>query len=260
MYFPDEMPIKSFIALNNKFEKTQPITVASGHFHSITFRLSGKKIITDEGGRRFVSEKGSVTYVPKNIAYSSDTQEGGNMYSVHFELEYEDPNAEAFVFTPKGVSSSAIEKVFKALCDSYSITTPRNHKSMTLLYTLFDLIKRETEQTDIPIPKRMADALDTVSRCFNDPELSVSMLAQKAGVSETYFRKEFKRCFGISPIDHLRSVRIENSKLMLRSGLYQISEIATECGFDSISYFSATFKKLCGITPTEYARSERSRN
>lgn len=254
MYFPDEMPIKSFMVLNNKFEKTQPITVASGHFHSITFRLSGKKVITDESGRTFVSEKGSITYLPKNVAYSSDAMEGGQMYSIHFELDHEDPSAEAFVFIPKAISSSVFENAFKDLYDSYSVTAPRNHRSMILLYSLFDMIKRETGQThEIPVPKRISDARDTIDRYFNDAALSVSGLATKAGVSETYFRREFKKCFGVSPIDYIRSVRIENSKLMLKSGLYQISEIATECGFDSISYFSATFKKLCGITPSQYA-------
>ena len=255
MYFPNEMPIKSFIALNNKYEKTQPITVASGHFHSITFRLSGKKVITDENGRTFVSEKGSITYLPKNVAYSSDAIEGGNMYSVHFELEHEDPLSEAFVFLPKIVSSAVFENTFKELCESYSVSSPCNYRCTSLLYSIFDMIKRETEQAHgTPVPKRMADAHDTVDRCFNDANLSVSHLAAEAGVSETYFRREFKKCFGMSPIDYIRSVRIENSKLMLKSGLYQISEIATGCGFDSISYFSSTFKALCGINPTQYAK------
>ena len=240
--------------LNNKFEKTQPIAVAAGHFHSITFRLSGKKVITDESGRRFVSEKGSVTYLPKNVAYSSDAVEGGQMYSIHFELEHEDPSAEAFVLVPKVVSSLAFEKAFRELCDSYSVSSHCNYKCTSLLYGIFDMIKRETEQAhEMPIPKRMTDARDTVDKCFNDATLSVSRLASEAGVSEAYFRREFKKCFGISPINYIRSVRIENSRLMLKSGLYQISEIATECGFDSISYFSATFKKLCGITPSQYA-------
>lgn len=258
MYFSDEMPIKSFIALNNKYEKTQPITVASGHFHTITFRLSGKKHITLENGKTLVSESKSITYLPKNVAYTSDTIEGGSMYSLHFELENEDPRAEAFVFTPKIISSINLENVFCALCDSYSITSPKSYRCMSLLYSLFDMIKREAEQrSGIPIPKRMAVAKDSVDRYFNEANLSVSLLAHNAGVSEAYFRREFKTCFGISPIEYIRSVRIENAKIMLRSGLYQISEIATECGFDSISYFSSTFKKLCGVTPSQYAENAK---
>ncbi len=258
MYFPEEMSIKNFIALNNRYEKTQPITVAAGHFHSITFRLSGKKVITDDSGRVLVSEAGCITYLPKNVSYLSDTAEGGSMYSLHFELEYEDPSAEAFVFTPKIVPSAAFEKAFRELCESYSVTSPRNYRSMALLYSLLEIIKKEINQNDgIPISKRMSIARDTIDRCFNDSTLCVTLLAKNAGVSDTYFRKEFKKSFGVSPIDYLRAVRIENSKIMLRSGLYQISEIATECGFDSISYFSATFKKMCGITPTQYAINER---
>lgn len=258
MYFPDEMPIKRFIVLINNYEKTQPITVASGHFHSITFRMSGKKVITDENGKVMASEKGSITYIPKNIGYISDTPEGGTMYSLHFELEHEDPKAEAFVFTPKRLSTSIFENAFRSLCESYNISSPHNYDCMAHLYSLLALIKKETEQTsNIIISKRMSLAKETIDKGFADTTLTVENLTKASGVSEAYFRREFKACFGTSPIDYIRKIRIENAKLLLRSGLYSVSETAIESGFDSISYFSTTFKKLCGITPTEYASKMR---
>lgn len=258
MYFSDEMPLKSFIVLTNNYKKTQPITVAPGHFHSITFRTSGKKVITDENGKVMVSEKGSVTYIPKNVGYVSDTPEGGSMYSLHFELEYEDPKAEAFVFTPKILSASIFENAFKSLYESYNISSPRNYDCMAQLYSLLALIKKETEQnSNVVISKRMATAKAVIDKSFADTSLTVEALARESGVSEAYFRHEFKICFGRSPVDYIRNIRIENAKLLLRSGLYSVSETAIESGFDSISYFSSTFKKLCGITPTEYASQMR---
>ena len=257
MYFPDELPIKRFIVLVNNYEKAQPISVASGHFHTITYRISGKKLITDESGKTFISKSGSITYLPKNTAYISDTVEGGSMYSLHFELEYEDPQAEAFAFTPKILSPSAFENAFKDLFKNYNISSPRNYNSMARLYSLFAMIKKETEQSARKvIPKRISESKDIIDRFFSDSTLSVAALAKNAGISEAYFRREFKACFGTSPIEYIRNVRIENAKMLLRSGLYSVSEIATESGFDSISYFSSTFKKLCGITPSEYAENK----
>ena len=258
MYFPAEMPIKNFIALKNNYEKTQPITVASGHFHTITYRISGKKLITDDSGKTFVSKSGSITYLPKNITYTSDTVEGGSMYSLHFELEYEDPQAEAFAFTPKILSTSAFENAFKDLCENYNISSPRNYVCMAQLYSLFAMIKKEVEQSvSKAISKRMSESKDIIDKCFGDSTLSVSSLASNAGVSEAYFRREFKACFGASPIEYIRTIRTEHAKMLLRSGLYSVSETALESGFDSISYFSSTFKKLCGITPTEYALNNK---
>ena len=258
MYFPAEMPIKNFIALKNNYEKSQPITVAPGHFHTITYRISGKKIITDESEKTFVSKSGSITYLPKNIAYTSDTIEGGTMYSLHFELEYEDPKAEAFTFTPKILPPSAFENAFKDLCENYSISSPRNYICMAQLYNIFAMIKKEAEQSAVRfIPKRMSDSKDIINKNFSDSALSVASLALKAGISEAYFRREFKACFGASPIEYIRTIRTEHAKMLLRSGLYSVSETALESGFESISYFSSTFKKLCGITPTEYALNNK---
>ena len=87
--------------------------------------------------------------------------------------------------------------------------------------------------------------------------ISIAELAFEASVSETYFRREFKLYFGLSPVAYIQKIRIENAKSLLLTGYYQVSEVAVRCGFDSISYFSTTFKKLCGITPTEYASQMR---
>ncbi|MBQ7821005.1 MAG: AraC family transcriptional regulator, partial [Clostridia bacterium] len=35
--------------------------------------------------------------------------------------------------------------------------------------------------------------------------------------------------------------------------MYPVSEVATRCGFDSISYFSYEFRRRCGETPSEFA-------
>ena len=256
MYFSGKMKIKSFLAINNKYEKSQPVNVDKGHFHTITYRISGKKIITEEDGIKLVSERGCITYLPKNIAYTSDTEEGGKMYSVNFELEEEDALAEAFVLIPKTISAVSFENAFRNLCDSYSVFNPDDYRTKALLYELFAMIKKECDRKkNIAIPKRILVAKETIDKEFNDSSLSVSSLAENAGVSQAYFRREFKACFGISPIEYIRNVRIENAKMLLRSGLYSISETATESGFDSISYFSSTFRKLCGMTPSEYAES-----
>lgn len=258
MYFSGNMKIKSFLAINNKYEKTQPINVEKGHFHTLTYRISGRKSITDGNGRQFVSKSGSITYIPKNVAYTSDTQEGGKMYSVNFELEEEDSLSEAFVLIPKTVSAVGFENAFRNLCDSYSVFNPNDYKTKALLYELFAMIKAECDRNgDIVIPRRMSEAKETIDKHFNDSSLSVAVLSEAAGVSQSYFRREFKSCFGVPPVEYIRNVKIENAKMLLRSGLYSISDIATESGFDSISYFSSTFKKLCGTTPSKYAGGRR---
>ena len=101
----------------------------------------------------------------------------------------------------------------------------------------------------------MRNAKRLIDESFGRAELTVSRLASEAGVSSVYFRREFKGCFGISPIEYIKKVRIENAKALLSTAMYSVSEVATHCGFDSISYFSYEFKRITGETPSGYAAS-----
>lgn len=89
---------------------------------------------------------------------------------------------------------------------------------------------------------------------FSEP-LTIAALAKEAGVSDVHFRKEFKHYYGVSPISYLKQVRIENAKQLLRSGYYTVTDVALECGFESISYFSYEFKRLTGVSPTTYLQT-----
>ena len=83
--------------------------------------------------------------------------------------------------------------------------------------------------------------------------LSVSYLARKAGVSEVYFRREFGKCTGLSPIKYIKKVRLENTRALLSTAVYSVGEVATRCGFDSISYFSEEYKRAYGVSPSRAA-------
>jgi AraC-like DNA-binding protein len=125
------------------------------------------------------------------------------------------------------------------------------------LSQLFALIQHEQshEQRDA-IPERMRAARRQIDRAFGDTNFTIGHLAEQAGVSETYFRREFRECFGTSPSTYLKTIRIENARLLLSTGYYTVSEVAARCGFQSLSYFSYEFHRLTGQTPTEAMRLE----
>ena len=91
-----------------------------------------------------------------------------------------------------------------------------------------------------------------IDRHFDDPGMTVTALAAHAGWSEAYFRRAFRKAFGVPPLEYIRQVRLENAKALLRTGYYSVTETAMRCGFDSVSYFSYTFRKTVGVTPSAY--------
>lgn len=84
--------------------------------------------------------------------------------------------------------------------------------------------------------------------------MTVSYLAKLSNYSERQFIRVFKSAYGCRCTEYITSLRINKATKLLKSTKANISQIATECGFDDINYFSRVFKKLHGITPTEYRK------
>ena len=83
-------------------------------------------------------------------------------------------------------------------------------------------------------------------------KIKLSKLAQLTNMSRVYFCKKFTQLAGITPIEYLIRIRIENSCHMLKNTNMEIGTIAMECGFSSFSYYSKIFKRIMGCTPKEY--------
>ena len=77
----------------------------------------------------------------------------------------------------------------------------------------------------------------------------ISEYAALCGMSEVNFRRLFHKHTGKSPIQHRNNIRLENAKIMLQSGQYNVSEAAEACGFSNLSFFIRLYKKKYGYTP-----------
>lgn len=88
--------------------------------------------------------------------------------------------------------------------------------------------------------------------------LSYRDVAKEVFISPSYFLFLFKRETGLTFVDYLTAVRVENAKRMLASTEKNITEIAYEVGFNNSNYFSSIFKKLVGTSPKEYRGREKT--
>lgn len=84
--------------------------------------------------------------------------------------------------------------------------------------------------------------------------LTVADLAGVAGISPPHFSRLFRRETGHSPLDYLIRVRIQRSRILLRSGTDSVTSVALKCGFSTPSHFTDCFRKQCGVTPSEYLK------
>ena len=77
-------------------------------------------------------------------------------------------------------------------------------------------------------------------------------LASMTHLSRFYISHSFKKEIGMSPIEYLIDIRIKESKILLRTTNYSISQVADIVGFTTPTYFSKQFRKSTGISPTDY--------
>jgi AraC-like DNA-binding protein len=82
--------------------------------------------------------------------------------------------------------------------------------------------------------------------------LSLPDVARASGASPFHFCKVFKKTTGLTFTDYVARVRIEDAKSELLNPNRQISEIAYDVGFQSLTQFNRVFKRIFGQSPTQF--------
>ena len=87
---------------------------------------------------------------------------------------------------------------------------------------------------------------------YADPLLSLHMISEEIGISQSYVSRMFKKKYGIGIAQYINQVRIFNAKKLIKEGSLNIKAISIQVGFSSDVQFIRVFKKLEGITPGAY--------
>ena len=95
-------------------------------------------------------------------------------------------------------------------------------------------------------------------RINSNRDLKLKELAHLVNSSPSNVSRKFKRETSESIVDYINRTRIEESLKMIKTGRYNITEIAFNVGFNDANYFSKIFKKITGLTPKNY-RDNRER-
>jgi transcriptional regulator GlxA family with amidase domain len=87
-----------------------------------------------------------------------------------------------------------------------------------------------------------------------DEDLSVSALARRLNLSERQFRRVFTIQVGVTPADHVESVRVEAACRLLETTHSPIGHIARTCGFGAVETMNRTFRRRLDTTPGQHRR------
>ncbi|WP_207422995.1 hybrid sensor histidine kinase/response regulator transcription factor [Desertivirga brevis] len=92
---------------------------------------------------------------------------------------------------------------------------------------------------------------------LNDPKLSVEDLSKHIGMSRATLYHKLLEVTGQSPVDFIRSVKLERAAILLEKSDYNVAQIAYMTGYSSPTYFTKSFKTKYNMLPTEYSSLKR---
>ena len=85
-------------------------------------------------------------------------------------------------------------------------------------------------------------------------------LADMVGWTPNHYSMRFRQIVRRSPMDYLIHHRLERASQLLSSTMLNISEVADQVGFNSMSYFARCFKHTYGYTPKTFREVREDRN
>jgi AraC family transcriptional regulator, transcriptional activator FtrA len=116
---------------------------------------------------------------------------------------------------------------------------------------------REGDQAQIverPLPAegaRLAKVLDW-ARAHLDRDLTVTLLAERAGMSSRNFIRRVRDATGLPPARWLLEVRLARARDLLAATDMRIEQVATDCGFGSADTLRHHFRNRLKASPSRY--------
>ncbi|HEY8608377.1 MAG TPA: helix-turn-helix domain-containing protein [Noviherbaspirillum sp.] len=107
-----------------------------------------------------------------------------------------------------------------------------------------------TRQVEDPV---VADAQTWIASHYASPS-PVTAMSARSGLAERSFKRRFQLATGMSPLEYVHTLRLEESKQMLESGQAPIEAIANEVGYEDAGFFSRLFRRNVGLTPAQYRK------
>lgn len=262
-----------------------PLIAGASHYHNcleIGLCMSGSGFVRLR--EKFYSfSPGSIIVAPKGVHHNQEYNDDSSMvywrYLVindeyllrHLPERYQgritaffDSIRDSGLFlesSPQGAMESLIQLMF----DLRRRDGGQSSQELELCLLLFlQLIASHAESTPF---STAVESIDAQARQPIEPalvyvyehykeDIQINTLARACSMSESYFRKQFARFMGQSPLEYVNAYRIHRSMNLLRTTSDSIQNIAARSGFSSIAAFNRNFRQHAGMSPSKWRQAK----
>ncbi len=132
-------------------------------------------------------------------------------------------------------------------------------KALELISLYFSSKKQDREScpflNDEETVRKIKNAKEHLLKHMDAPP-GLKDLARIAGLNEYQLKVGFKEIYGNTVFGFLLEHRLDQSRVLLDTGKYQVNEVAYQIGYTNPSHFIAAFKKKFAVTPKKYLMSK----
>ncbi len=106
--------------------------------------------------------------------------------------------------------------------------------------------------------RQLDDAL--IGRCQSwiadhyDEPAPVAAMVRLSGLAERSFKRRFHLATGMSPLEYVHALRLEEAKQMLEAGDLPIETVAHEVGYEDSGFFNRLFRRHVNLSPAQYRK------
>jgi AraC-like DNA-binding protein len=149
-------------------------------------------------------------------------------------------------------------KKLMLLLENETVSDANNHIFIFLadILNILNDNKNSKRAEHLPVAhKNFAPVLSYINQNYNKIT-SLEEIASQFYISKFYLCRLFKETTGLTLIQYLNNIKLQNACNMLINTDLSVSHIGTACGFNSTMYFCKTFKQALSVTPSEFRKKQ----
>lgn len=238
-----------------------PITLGLGHeqneicrpngttFHHFLYVSRGEGLFNFNGKRKILTA-GTAVFLEKSFPVDYGPV-SGEFKTSWITFDGDGTNGIFQYFNVSGyaiLNHNSFDAKIEDICKLVERNVPwevLSAKTYDLAMEFFALLKKQTE------PPMLEKAKAFMASHYRE-DLSIEIIAANLGISQSLLFRLFQEEEHSTPMEYLRSVRIEKAGQMLAEGKQKVCDIGKTCGFSSTAYFCKVFKAQTGDSPIAY--------
>ncbi len=217
---------------------------------ALSFRLHSDARLISNNTVHTLSDH-SVCFVPAGLDYAREATVD-TLIVIHFHTsDYATQAIESFM--PK--NTERFSALFHQILEEWKQKKlGYYYRATALLYEIFSECHAQYKKSTLQDSK-IQNSVKYILENYKSSKLTISDIAKQSFMSEVYFRKLFKKEYGISPQKYIINLRIQNAVGLILTGYYSLQDVARMSGYNDYKYFSVEFKKITGASPSNYLYS-----